>query len=373
MSRPNAIGFAGGGSFYRELKARGRLHLSDPRRARRAQRQIYLKSAVMLGWAGGSWALLMFAANGWWQAGILTLSLGLALAGIGFNVTHDANHGAYSARRWLNWVMRWSLDLIGASSYVWRVKHNVVHHTYTNISGADGDIEQLPFLRLAPDQPRRWFHRYQHVYAWPLYGLFAVKWQLLGDLTQLRLGQIEGTPLPWPRKGELVGFWLGKLAFLAWAVALPLLVHPAWQVGLAFLGTSFVLAFTLAVTFQLAHCVEEAETASLSQMADAGRVEWARHQVETTVDFAPRSRLLAWYMGGLNFQIEHHLFSRVCHTHYPALAPIVREVCARHGVLYQAHPTLGAALVSHARWLRRMGAPEVQAALPPGAPLRGLS
>jgi len=107
MSRPKAIGFAGGGSFYGALKARGRLHLSDPRRARRAQRQIYLKSAVMLGWAGGQWALLMFAANGWWQAGILTLSLGLALAGIGFNLPHDANHGAYSARRWLNWVMRW--------------------------------------------------------------------------------------------------------------------------------------------------------------------------------------------------------------------------------------------------------------------------
>jgi linoleoyl-CoA desaturase len=357
VSRRERVGFRGGGSFYDEVKAEAHGEISDPRRIRRAQRRMYLKSAFMLAWSAASWSLLMFAADAWWQAVLLVLSLGLGLAGIGFNVTHDANHSAYARRRWVNRLVSWSLDLIGASSYVWRVKHNVVHHTYTNISGADGDIEQLPFLRLAPDQPRRWFHRHQHVYAWPLYGFFAVKWQLHGDLTQLRAGEVEGTPLPWPRGAELAGFWLGKAAFLTWAVGVPLLVHPAWQVGLAFLGTSFVLAFTLAVTFQLAHCVEEAEFSSIGGMAGAGRTEWARHQVETTVDFAPRNRVLTWYLGGLNFQIEHHLFARVCHIHYPALAPLVREVCARHGVRYEVHPTLWAAMLSHARWLRRMGRP----------------
>jgi linoleoyl-CoA desaturase len=355
MTRTETIGFNGGGPFYSELKALVREHVSDPVRARRAQRRIYVKTVVMLGWAGASWALLMFFASGWWQGGIFAISLGLALAGIGFNVTHDANHGAYSKHPWVNRSLRWSLDLIGASSYVWRVKHNVVHHTYTNISGADGDIEQLPFLRLAADQRRRWFHRYQHLYAWPLYGLFAVKWQMFGDITQLHIGHIEGTALPWPRGRELLGFWVGKLAFLTWAVALPLLFHPLWHVALGFLVASFVLAFVLALTFQLAHCVEEAETASVEEMAEVGRVEWARHQVETTVDFAPASRFLAWYMGGLNFQIEHHLFSRVCHTHYPSLAPIVQDACGRHGIRYQVHLTLAEAVGSHVRWLRRMG------------------
>jgi linoleoyl-CoA desaturase len=357
MSTSKAIGFAGGGPFYTELKARAREHVSDPGHARTAHRRLYLKSAVMVAWAAASWTLLMFVASGWWQAALLTLSLGLALAGIGFNVTHDANHGSYSNRRWLNRTMRWSLDLIGASSYVWRVKHNVVHHTYTNIAGADGDIEQLPFLRLAPDQKRRWFHRYQHFYAWPLYGFFAIKWQLLGDVTQLIVGHVEGTDLPWPRGRELAGFWLGKVAFLTWAIGLPLVFHPAWQVALAFIGTSFVLAFTLAVTFQLAHAVDAAEFSSVDEMAGADRKEWARHQVETTVDFAPGNPVLAWYMGGLNFQIEHHLFPRVCHTNYPALAPLVREVCARYGVRYRVHRTLSQALASHVRWLRSMGAP----------------
>lgn len=355
MTRTDSISFNGGGAFYTELKALVRDHVSDRRRARRAQTHMYAKTVAMIGWAAASWALLMFFASGWWQGGIFAVSLGLALAGIGFNVTHDANHGSYSKHRWLNRSLRWSLDLIGASSYVWRIKHNVVHHTYTNISGADGDIEQLPFLRLAPDQRKRWFHRFQHIYAWPLYGFFAVKWQIFGDITQLRIGHVEGTPLPWPRGRELVGFWVGKFIFLTWAIGLPLLFHPVWHVALGFLVASFVLAFVLALTFQLAHCVDGAEFTTTAAMATPERTEWARHQVETTVDFAPRNRFLAWYMGGLNFQIEHHLFSRVCHTHYPSLAPIVQEVCARHDIRYQVHHTLVGAIGAHVRWLRRMG------------------
>ncbi len=136
---------------------------------------------------------------------------------------------------------------------------------------------------------------------------------------------------------------------------IPLFFHSVWSVLIAFAIASFILAFVLAITFQLAHCVEEAEFSSIDKMVEAGKTEWARHQVETTVDFAPRSRLLAWYMGGLNFQIEHHLFSRVCHTHYPKIAPIVQEMCARHGITYQVHHTLTSAVMSHVRFLARLG------------------
>jgi linoleoyl-CoA desaturase len=350
------VGFTGGGSFYQELRAKVKEHTSDPRKARRAQRQLHMKSGVVVAWAAASWALMVFVASSWWLGVIFAVSLGLAMAGIAFNLTHDANHGAYPGSRWLGRNMRWTLDLLGASSYVWRIKHNVVHHTYTNISGADGDIEQLPFLRLAPDQPQRWYVRFQHFYAWPLYGLFAVKWQIFGDITQLKIGNIEGTPLPWPKGKELVGFWLGKVAFLGWTIGIPLFFHSPWYVILVFMVSSFVLAFTLAVTFQLAHAVDEATFTTMDQMAAAGSTEWARHQVETTVDFAPNNKFLAWYMGGLNYQIEHHLFSKVCHTHYPSLAPMVREACEKHGVRYVAHRTLWSAVKSHARWLKRMGA-----------------
>ncbi len=353
------VSFNGGGDFYSELKTRVGDWVNDPKRARRAHVRLYSKTAFILLWTAASWAGLMFWASSWWHVVLLAISLGLALAGIGFNVTHDANHGSYSPNRKLNGWMRWSMDVIGASSYVWRIKHNVVHHTYTNIEGHDSDIEQLPFLRLGPEQKHRPMHRFQHIYAWPLYGLFAVKWQLLSDLTLLSVGKVGETPLPWPQGREKVGFWLGKAIFATWAIILPVAFHwgSIFTVLIAFGIASFVLAFVLAITFQLAHCVEEAEFSTTEKMAEAGKVEWARHQVETTVDFAPRSRILAWYMGGLNFQIEHHLFSRVAHTHYPKIAPIVQEVCARYGVDYQVHQTLRSAVMSHIRFLARMGQP----------------
>lgn len=352
----STIDFDGGGEFYTDLKARVRAHLAEPGRARRAHRRMYTKTAVLIVWTVASWALLVFAATTWWQAALLCASLGLALAGIGFSITHDANHGSYSPSRRVNKTMRWSLDVIGASSYVWRTKHNVVHHTFTNIAGADSDIEQLPLARLAPDQPRHWFHRFQHVYIWPLYGLFSVKWHTVGDIGLMLRGQVGMTPLRWPRGRELFGLVAGKAVFVAWSIVIPLLFHPVWQVAVAFLGTSFVLAFTIAIVFQLAHCLEEAEFSSIESMGETGRTEWARHQVETTVDFAPGNRFLAWYLGGLNFQIEHHLFTRVCHIHYPDIAPIVRDTCAEYGVRYQSHDTVWSAVASHARWLKRMGA-----------------
>lgn len=351
------IEFQGGGPFYADLRRRVKALLEEPGRTRRAQWRMYAKSAFMLAWAAASWVGLVLLATTWWQGGLLAVSLGLALAGIGFNITHDANHGSYSPHRRLNRVMSWLMDLIGASSYVWRTKHNTAHHTFTNISGADSDIDSMPFARFAPDQPRRRYHRFQHLYMWVLYGLFAIKWHTVGDLGYLWAGKVGETALRWPRGGERAAFWLGKAAFLSWTIVIPLLLHPAWQVAVVFALSSFVLAFVLAVTFQLAHCLEEAEFSSIDEMTGAGPSQWARHQVETTVDFAPRSRLLAWYLGGLNFQVEHHLFSRVSHTHYPAMAAVVREVCAEHGVRHLTHDTLWPALVSHGRWLRRMGAP----------------
>ena len=349
------IGFQGGGPLYAELKARVRALLEEPGRARRGQLRMYLKSAFMLAWLAASWVGLVFVAETWWQGALLVLSLGLALAGVAFNVTHDANHGSYSPHRRLNRAMSWSMDLIGASSYIWRIKHNTAHHTFTNISGADSDIDSMPFARLAPDQPWRPIHRFQHLYMWLLYGLFAIKWHTVGDVGYLREGRIGDVPVRWPRGAELAGFWIFKAVFVAWAIVVPLLFHPAWEVLVAFLATSFVLAVTLAVTFQLAHCLEEAEFSSVEGMAGAGPTEWVRHQIDTTVNFAPGNRLLGWYLGGLNFQVEHHLFSRVCHTHYPAMAEVVREVCEAHGVRHRSHPGLRSALASHARWLREMG------------------
>ncbi|MBI1967656.1 MAG: acyl-CoA desaturase [Gemmatimonadetes bacterium] len=318
---------------------------------------MYLKTAAIFAWFALSYVLLVFVARGWWQVTAAAASLALAMAAIGFNIQHDGAHGGYSASKLVGRVMAFALDVIGGSSYFWRWKHNVLHHTYPNIEGADDDINVGALGRLAPQQPRYRLHRFQHVYMWLLYGLITVKWQLVDDFKELIEGRVGTRDVPRPKDGELVLFVVGKVVFFSLAFLIPLLLHPWWAVLVVYAGTSFGLGILLGVVFQLAHCVEEADFPAPSSDTLRMAAEWAVHQVHTTVDFARHSRLLTLYLGGLNYQIEHHLFPHICHLHYPKLAPIVEDVCRRFGVRYQAHPSLRAALASHYRWLREMGRP----------------
>ena len=313
-----------------------------------------LKTAAILGWFAASYGLLLaFGPASPWLAVGLTVSLALATAGIGFSVMHDANHGGYSRARAVNRALGFTLDLVGGSSYVWRFKHNVRHHTWANIDGMDADIDAAPFLRLAPSQRRLGAHRWQHLYAWLLYGVLTLKWWFVDDVADVVRGRIGGHPFPRPRGRELVGFVAGKLAFLTWALGIPLLVHrSAWVVALFLLG-AFVLGLVLSTVFQLAHTVPDA--AFHDGSGGAMQTGWAEHQVRATVDFAPSSRLLGWYVGGLNFQVEHHLFPAICHVHYPGLAAVVESTCQDHGVPYRSRPTFLGAIGAHYRFLRELG------------------
>ncbi len=362
--------FAKNDGFQEELRRRVEAYFLATGRRPRDCPQMYLKTAIILAGFGASYGLLVFGAQAWWQAVPLAVALGLATAGIGFNVQHDGGHRAYSDAAWVNKLMSMTLDLIGASSYLWHWKHAVFHHTYVNITGHDADLDLGVLGRLTPHQPRRRFHRWQHLYLWPLYGLLAVKWQLYDDFRDVALGRIAGHRVPRPRGRDLALFLGGKAVFLTLAFGIPLLVHPAWAVALYFGVTALVLGMVLSVVFQLAHAVEGAAfplpRPGSGRMANA----WAVHQVETTVDFARGSRVAAWLLGGLNFQIEHHLFPRVCHIHYPALSKVVEDTCREFGVRYVEHPSVRAGLGAHYRWLRRMGRPDAEGPGPalPGGP-----
>lgn len=349
--------FAGDTGFHAEIKRRVGAYFAETGLPERDCPRMYLKTALLLAWMWGSYALLVFAAATWWQGALLSLSLALAMAGVGFGVQHDANHGAYSKHAVVNRLMGLTLDMLGASSYVWHFKHNISHHTYTNVNGADDDIDLYPIARLAPTQPRRRIHRLQQFYVWVLYGFLFPKWSLLDDFKQVAHAQIAGVRFPRPRGSRLVELVAGKALFFGWALVVPALFHPFWVVLVFFAITSFVLGLTLALVFQLAHCVEEAAFPELPPGTDRLPEAWAVHQVHTTVNFAPRNRLVTWFVGGLNFQVEHHLFPRICHLHYPRIAEIVQTVSAERGVRYRTHASLRAALASHWRWLRRMGRP----------------
>jgi linoleoyl-CoA desaturase len=335
------------------MKRRVNAYFEEHRLSTKASPHMYLKTAILLVWFVASYLGLVFLAATWWQAVLLCGSLAMAVAGISFAVQHDSNHGAYSRHAAVNRLLGITLDVVGGSSYIWHWKHNVAHHTYTGVYGADSDID-VPFGRMSPGQPHGRKHRFQRFYLWALYAVFVAYWQLFEDFKQLADGHIGGSPFPRPRGWRLVEMIGGKLLFVGWAFVLPMLFHPWWAVLVCYAATSVVLSFILIVVFQLAHSVEEAAHPIASPGGDP-LASWAVHQVETTVDFSHGNRLLSWYVGGLNYQIEHHLFPRICHVHYPRIAPIVQSVCADYGVRYTVSRSFTGALVSHWRWLGRMG------------------
>lgn len=330
------------------------------------------KTAIIVLWLVASWALLVFWASSWWAAIPLAISLGLAQAGIGFAVMHDGNHGAASRSRWVNRLHGAALDAVGGSSYLWHFKHNVIHHSFTNVDGVDDDIDAGAALRMSEGQPRRWFHRFQHLYAVPLYALFfASKWVFFDDFTTWARGTISGQRFPRPRGLDALQLLAGKAFYVAWALAIPLLLHPPLAVLLAYLVVMAVVGVTLALVFQLAHVVEETAFVAAPEGGELER-SFVEHQVATTADFAPGNPVVTWYVAGLNFQVEHHLFPKISHRHYPALARIVQGLCAERGLRYHCHATVWQALVSHFGFMRRIGRglprPRAQAPAPLLAP-----
>lgn len=346
--------FANDTGFHAEVRHRVDEFFRVTGRRQRDCPQMYLKTALIFAWLALSYAVLIFVAATWWQAMLVAIALGLAIAAIGLNIQHDGAHHAYSRISWVNKLMAMSIDLIGGSSYFWYWKHDVFHHSYVNITGHDTDIDVGPFARLSPHQQRWWIHRWQHLYMWLLYGFMTIRWHLYGDFHDLITGQVGVHKVPRPRGWDLAIFIGGKALFVL-GLALPLLVHPVWVVLLFYLTASLVMGIVMSIVFQLAHCVAEADFPPPGLSTGHMPKPWAVHQVETTVDYARRSRVFAWLIGGLNYQIEHHLFPRICHVNYPAISKLVEETCREFGVRYREHRSVGAGLLSHFRWLRHLG------------------
>jgi linoleoyl-CoA desaturase len=206
----SAVRFTSPDPLHAELKRSAARHFAETGRSTRGDVRMWTKTAVILAWAAGSYALLLGVDRAGWVRVLLAVSLGLAIAGIGFSVMHDANHGSYARGEGPNRALGFALDLIGGGSYFWRHKHNVLHHTYTNVSGLDVDIAANPLLRFAPDQPRRPFMRFQHLYVWALYAVYPLGWWLVDDFRRAFTGRIGDQPIPRPPRWELLGLFAGR-------------------------------------------------------------------------------------------------------------------------------------------------------------------
>jgi linoleoyl-CoA desaturase len=281
--------------------------------------------------------------------------MGCLTAAVGFNVMHDGAHGSFSRYKWINNIASNFANFLGASQHMWKMKHNVIHHTYTNIHGVDDDIEARPLLRLCDEQPRYKIHRYQHFYFWAAYALLYMYWIFVSDYTKYFSRKIGSTPLRKMTPKEHFYFWFYKAAHAFIFVFLPIYMvgFMPWLIG--FLSMALVAGFVLSIVFQLAHTVEHTHfplpDSSTGKMED----DWAIHQVKTTANFATRNKLVSWLVGGLNFQIEHHLFPKVSHIHYPAISRIIKQVCQEYGIAYIEYPRVRYAVASHVKFLKQMG------------------
>lgn len=293
---------------------------------------------------------------------ILAIGLGMTSAFIGFNVCHDAIHGSFTANPRINRALGQIFNVLGANPYVWSISHNVVHHTYTNIVGHDEDLEIAPGLvRVDDDEPVKGIHRYQHFYAFALYGLASLSWVLRKDFVKFFQPKIGQTCTRNHPRREYFNLFFYKSLYYGLFIVLPLVVLSVtwWQFLIGFIVMHFAEGLVLGLVFQLAHLVEDTQ---LSAPNAEGNIEeaWAIHQMQTTANFSPDSPVAAFFCGGLNRQVEHHLFPKICHIHYPAISKIVKQTAQEYGVPYIENKTFLTALQSHYRLLRRFGKEELQ-------------
>ncbi|MGZ3749879.1 MAG: fatty acid desaturase family protein [Mucilaginibacter sp.] len=308
--------------------------------------------------------ILMIIPVSAWVGLLMVITMGIGMAGIGMCVMHDAVHGSFSKKEWVNKIMGGTMYLLGGNVFNWKIQHNVMHHAYTNIAGYDEDIAAKGPIRLSQYAPLKEIHHYQYIHAFLFYGLMTIS-KMVNDFSQLAKYNKEGITRKFNINPmtEYFKMVIVKVIYLFVLIGLPILFtgFTWWQVLLGFFIMHWTAGCIMSTIFQMAHVVEGA----LQFKPDADNVihaEWAVNEVRTTSDFARNNSLLNWYIGGLNFQIEHHLFPNVCHVHYRRIAPIVEKTALEYGLFYNVKPTFFKALGSHIERLRQLGKPQARLA-----------
>jgi len=343
-------------AFYTALKLSVDEYFSSNNLKKTGNNKLFIKTFVLIPAAVLLYiSLLVF--NMPVVVGLLLSGLfGFVLASIGFNVMHDACHGSYSKHNQVNSIMGLTLNALGGNAFIWKFKHNIIHHTYTNVDGVDDDIAKSPLIRQC--QTQKWFpmHRFQHAYVVLVYSITSIAWVFIMDYTKYFSRKVVATPLQKMNTKEHFVFWLSKVLYILFYIAIPVLAVGWQKWALGFLSFNIVMGFTLAIVFQLAHVVEHTEFEFAAEN-DHLKIEeeWAVYQVKTTANFATKNKIISWFVGGLNFQVEHHLFPRISHVHYAALNKIVKQTCLQHSIPYNEFPTMTKAIASHFRIMKELG------------------
>jgi len=342
-------------SFHQELKKRTSDYFDSKGKLPTGNFKLYLKAIILVTTIVALYVHLVFFTPAVVWAIAECLILGCVVAAIGFNVMHDGAHGSFSKYQFINDIASNIANFLGASQHMWKSKHNIIHHTYTNIHGVDDDIEAKPLLRLCDEQDHYKIHKYQHVYFPAAYSLLYIYWIFVTDYIKYFSGKIGKVALRKMTSKEHIEFWFYKVAHAFIFVGLPIYFvgFTAWIIG--FLCMGLTAGFVLSIVFQLAHTVEHTHFPLPDVATNKMEDEWAIHQIKTTANFATQNKVISWLVGGLNFQIEHHLFPKISHVHYPQISKIIKQACEEFGIEYIEYPRLRQAVGSHVSFLRQMG------------------
>ncbi|MEO8711203.1 MAG: acyl-CoA desaturase [Parafilimonas sp.] len=342
-------------SFHTELKKRISNYFETTGKSTTGNYKLWLKAAILLIILIGLYIHLVFFTPPVLWALIECAILGGTVSAIGFNIMHDGAHGSFSKSHILNKMAAVTLGVLGGSHFMWNMKHNVIHHAYTNIDGLDDDIDARPFLRMASTQKKYKMHRFQHWYFWFLYCLLYIYWIFLSDYKKYFTKKIGNVPLKKMTTKDHFYFWAYKIISSVIFILIPMFTVGVINTILGFLVMTLVAGFILSIVFQLAHTVEHTQFPMPDVVTNKMEDEWAIHQLKTTANFATQSRVISWLVGGLNFQIEHHLFPKISHIHYPVISKIIKQACKEYNVEYVEYPHMYQAVFSHVAFLKQMG------------------
>src|SRR5690554_1243840 len=345
--------------FSKTVKDRVNAYFEENNLSKNANTAMVIKTIVILSGYIGAYALIIsgqFSLTTMW---ILASVMGIGMAGIGFSISHDALHGAYSSNNTVNYILGLTFDFVGANGYIWKITHNIIHHTYTNIHGHDEDLEVAEFIRLSPHSEHKPVHRLQHFLAFPAYSFATVFWVFIKDYWYFfkpNLGPYENKNHPLK---EWIVLIVSKLFYYSYILVIPFMVLDItwYQLLIGFFTLHLTAGLILGIIFQLAHVVEET-TFLIPNEQNMIDNHWVIHEMFTTNNFARNNKVLSWFIGGLNYQIEHHLFPRICSVHYPEISLIVEEVANEYGIPYNCHDTFRGAVASHYRTLKKFGKPD---------------
>jgi linoleoyl-CoA desaturase len=339
--------------FFDKLQQKVYAYFEDNKIEMTGGPRIWLKALIYIALAIlNYWLMLWVVPIGWWSV-LLCITMGGMLAAIGFNVMHDGAHGAFSKHEWVNNIMGFSLNFMGGDVNLWKIKHNLIHHSFTNVEGLDDDIDVEPYLRTNPYQEYKKMHRFQHLYVTFFYALTYLNWIFFADFEKYFTRKVGDVTFKKLSTKAHISFWFGKVGFIFLALVLPMIVVGVWKTLVGFIIATFACGILLALVFQVAHVVKE--TSFLSADEKRTDMEWAVTQLHGTANFSTKNPIMLFLTGGLNHQIEHHLFPRISHIHYPQISKIVKETCDEFGVQYHEYKSFLSAVASHYGHLRKMG------------------